>query len=216
MKIQKVKLSQVSVNKANPRFIKDAEFDKLINSLLVLPKMLELRPIVVDATMTALGGNMRYRALCAISQYTEKDLRGKLTSINGFGKKTAGEQQSLVDYWLKWIDAPTAPIVVADELSDEEKREFVIKDNVAFGEMDWDIIANEWDTDEVQEWGLHIPIKPTEINIDDFFDAINEGEEKSDAEKLTIIIPGEYAEQKDEIKKLVELAIADYQGISVK
>ena len=63
MKTEQVKLSQIQVNGANPRTISKEKFSKLINSILVLPKMLDLRPIVVDNTMTALGGNMRLRAL---------------------------------------------------------------------------------------------------------------------------------------------------------
>ena len=50
------------MNGANPRTITKEKFSKLVTSILVLPKMLELRPIVVDNTFTALGGNMRLRA----------------------------------------------------------------------------------------------------------------------------------------------------------
>lgn len=42
-------------------------------------------------------------------------------------------------------------------LTPEQKREFVIKDNVAFGDWDWDKLANEWDTEKLDEWGLDIP-----------------------------------------------------------
>ena len=59
MNTENVKLSQIEVNSANPRIISDDKFHKLVNSILALPKMLELRPIVVDNTMVALGGNMR-------------------------------------------------------------------------------------------------------------------------------------------------------------
>lgn len=51
MKTETVHLSQIQVNGANPRIIKDDKFAKLINSILALPKMLELRPIVVDNTI---------------------------------------------------------------------------------------------------------------------------------------------------------------------
>ena len=50
-----------------------------------------------------------------------------------------------------------AEVVKVSGLTDEQKREFVIKDNVAFGDWDWDALANEWDTDELEEWGLDIP-----------------------------------------------------------
>jgi hypothetical protein len=43
-------------------------------------------------------------------------------------------------------------------LTEDQQKEFIIKDNVGFGEWDWDLIANEWDTDLVQEWGLDLPV----------------------------------------------------------
>ena len=48
-------------------------------------------------------------------------------------------------------------IIKASELTEDQQKEFIIKDNVGFGEWDWDLIANEWDTDLVQEWGLDLP-----------------------------------------------------------
>jgi len=49
-------------------------------------------------------------------------------------------------------------IINAAELTDEQQREFIIKDNSGFGEWDWDMIANEWDTDQLEEWGIDIPL----------------------------------------------------------
>jgi len=49
------------------------------------------------------------------------------------------------------------PVMVAD-WTEEKQREFIIKDNVGFGEWEWDTIANEWDTDELEKWGLEIPV----------------------------------------------------------
>lgn len=46
------------------------------------------------------------------------------------------------------------PVVVADQLTADQQREFIIKDNVGFGEWHWDALANAWDTDDLQEWGL--------------------------------------------------------------
>lgn len=48
------------------------------------------------------------------------------------------------------------PIIVAN-WNEEQQRAFIIKDNLGYGEWDWDIIANEWDADELNEWGLDIP-----------------------------------------------------------
>jgi hypothetical protein len=48
-------------------------------------------------------------------------------------------------------------IVKAQDLTEEQKDEFIVKDNVGFGEWDWDLLANEWDTEKLDEWGLNIP-----------------------------------------------------------
>jgi DNA modification methylase len=46
------------------------------------------------------------------------------------------------------------PIIMADELTEEQQKEFIVKDNVGFGEWDWDVLANEWDAVQLEEWGL--------------------------------------------------------------
>ena len=50
------------------------------------------------------------------------------------------------------------PVIVADEWTEEQKAEFLIKDNVGFGEWDWDILANEWDAEKLDDWGLDLPV----------------------------------------------------------
>ena len=120
MKTELVKLSVVVPNKNNPRIIKDDKFKKLVKSIQDFPKMLEIRPIVVDENNIVLGGNMRLKAC-----------------------KEAG---------LKEI-----PIIKASELTEEQQRAFIIKDNVGFGEWDWDALANEWDAEQLEEWGLDVP-----------------------------------------------------------
>lgn len=49
------------------------------------------------------------------------------------------------------------PIILADEWTEEQKQEFLVKDNVGFGEWDWDVLANEWDVDQLNDWGLDLP-----------------------------------------------------------
>ena len=49
------------------------------------------------------------------------------------------------------------PVIVASELTEEQKKEFIIKDNVGFGEWDWEMLANEWEPLELQDWGLDFP-----------------------------------------------------------
>lgn len=63
------------------------------------------------------------------------------------------------------------PIIKASELTEEQQREFIIKDNVGFGEWDWETLANQWDDQLLKEWGLDIPdfaVKELEAEEDDF------------------------------------------------
>lgn len=59
------------------------------------------------------------------------------------------------------------PIIKASQLTEEQQREFIIKDNLGYGEWDWSIIANEWDIDKINEWGLDIPNFKIEDEIEE-------------------------------------------------
>jgi ParB-like chromosome segregation protein Spo0J len=50
------------------------------------------------------------------------------------------------------------PIILADEWTEEQKAEFLIKDNVGYGEWEWQQLATDWDNQKLEEWGLEIPI----------------------------------------------------------
>jgi len=59
------------------------------------------------------------------------------------------------------------PIIVADQLTPEQQKEFIIKDNVGFGEWDWDILANEWDAELLDDWGLDLPFDPPTLEAEE-------------------------------------------------
>jgi len=59
------------------------------------------------------------------------------------------------------------PIIKAENLTIEQQNEFIIKDNVSGGEWDFDILANEWDVEQLEEWGLDIPIDEKIDNLED-------------------------------------------------
>jgi len=119
MKTELIKLSSIKSNPNNPRVIKDDKFKKLVQSIQDFPKMLEIRPIVVNDDNIILGGNMRLKAC-----------------------KEAG---------LKEV-----PVIKASDLTEEEQRQFIIKDNIGYGEWDWDMLANEWENEELNDWGLDV------------------------------------------------------------
>jgi hypothetical protein len=76
-------------------------------------------------------------------------------------------------------------IIQADELTEEQEREFVIKDNVGFGEWDWDILANDWDANLLEDWGLDLP-------IDDQIDKMEDEDEIELPQSVQLEPPKEY------------------------
>lgn len=112
-------ITEIKLNPSNPRTIKGDKFDKLVKSIQDFPRMLEIRPIVINDENVILGGNMRLEAC-----------------------KKAGIKE--------------VPVINASDLTADEQRQFIIKDNVGFGEWDWDMLANEWDAEELNEWGLDV------------------------------------------------------------
>lgn len=154
MELTEMPLSQLSENVSNPRTITDTKLERLVESILVFPRMLSLRPIVVDENNVILGGNMRFRALSRISSMKFPSLKKTLSGSATFTKKTEFEREQLLDYWRTWLRSPVAPVSTAASLSSEERREFIIKDNVGFGAWDTDALSDEWSDIDFDEWGL--------------------------------------------------------------
>jgi ParB-like chromosome segregation protein Spo0J len=117
-----MELSKIKPNPNNPRIIKDDSFEKLCRSIQEFPKMMSLRPIVVDSDNMVLGGNMRLNAL--------QHLKFK----------------TIPDEWVK----------NAAELTENEKRRFIIADNVSGGEWDIADLAANWDREELDKWGVDV------------------------------------------------------------
>ena len=76
------------------------------------------------------------------------------------------------------------PIIETD-LTEEQQREFLIKDNISGGEWDWDILANEWNPEELKEWGLDVWQPDEDFDLDDFFEENNNEKEEN---KSTIVL----------------------------
>lgn len=114
---------------------------------------------------------------------------------------------------LKKAGIKEIPIDIAEGWTDEQKKEFIIKDNVGFGEWDFDILANEWDTEKLNEWGLDFDFKiepeaeeddynePDDLKVDVVLgDLIEIGEHRllcgdsTDADQVAKLMNGEKAD----------------------
>jgi len=125
---------------ANPRFIMDEPYEKLKQSIIDDPEMLELRELLVypqpgkKGHFVIIGGNMRYRA-------------------------------------CKEIGFKEVPCKVLDEkMTPDKLQAILIKDNVSGGSWDMDLLANEWDKDQVESWGVDLP----DFAMDVDYDILNE------------------------------------------
>lgn len=109
------------------------------------------------------------------------------------------------------------PCAIIDPNTDiESLKSYVILDNASFGKWEWSMLANEWKEAQLTSWGLDLPTMASEINPDDFFNAIENEKEKEKGEKITVSLPDELSDAKDEIKSIIESALADYSGVKIK
>lgn len=100
------------------------------------------------------------------------------------------------------------PIIKASELTPEQEKEFIVKDNVGFGEWDWDMIANEWDSELLNEWAMDVWQPEEEVSNNTDY-SLNTAEEKLnrflDAKIKNITIPFENEEFDDVVDRLEKL-----------
>lgn len=101
----------------------------------------------------------------------------------------------------KEIGLKEIPIIIADEWTEEQKHEFLIKDNVGFGEWDWDSLANEWDVEKLDDWGLDLPIIMDEPSLDEL---IGEEKNKPASMKITFKTVEQLQEAENDIQELID------------
>ena len=82
------------------------------------------------------------------------------------------------------------PVIKASDLNEEQQKQFIIKDNVGYGEWDWDMLANEWDAEELVEWGLDVPV----FDVDDLGTAEEDDFDVPDGGLETDIVLGDLFE----------------------
>ena len=87
------------------------------------------------------------------------DVDGKVYPLGGNMRLKAAQELGMKEL----------PVTLADDWTEEQRRQFIIKDNIGYGDWDWDAIANEWDAEQLSDWGLDIPdFKVADAQEDDF------------------------------------------------
>lgn len=123
--------------------------------------------------------------------FTDKD--GKYVVLGGNMRLKAAKELGIKEL----------PVIVADEWTEEQKAEFLIKDNVNFGEWNHEELANEWDEIQLQEWGLDLPVQVMEIepSADEL---IEESFAKKPVMKITFESPEQLQKAEIDIQELID------------
>ncbi len=101
----------------------------------------------------------------------------------------------------KEVGLKELPIILADDWTEEQKAEFLIKDNVGFGEWDWDQLTSEWDAEKLDDWGLDLPIIMDEPSLDEL---IGEEKNKPASMKITFKTVEQLQEAENDIQELID------------
>jgi hypothetical protein len=134
------------------------------------------------------------------------DVDGKIYPLGGNMRYKALKEAG-------YTDIPDSWVTMADDWTEEKRREFVIKDNVGFGEWDWEQLGNEWDAEELEAWGLDLP-------VDEKLKKMNDGETLEFEQSVQLIPPKEYvlimaepnSEDWEEIKQALKLKMVRRGG----
>lgn len=197
--IRSIRMSLLELNEGqmyglpkNPRWIRDARYEALKKSIQDAPEMLELRELLVYP-LDDVDGH-----------------KGKFIIIGGNMRYRACLELGYQEIPCKVIPLET-PV--------QKLREYVIKDNEGFGQNDWDLLASEWDSDELQGFGMELDyITPPTGDVEDFFDEVeNTRERDADAaEVITVEVPQEFADNIEDIKAALKVTLEEWEGCKVK
>jgi len=148
-----MKLKDIKPNPNNPRVIKDDKFEKLKRRITQSKAFGKLNPIKVDINNVIIAGNMRYRAC--------QDLKLKEFPVEVL--TTAIYDEIIQDRKDNNLDD-------ADATYKEVCEEFVIIDNVHAGDWEYDDLANEWDAEKLDDYGVDVWQPTEDVNLDEFFE----------------------------------------------
>ena len=133
----------------------------------------------------------RFEKLCKSIQEAPKFMALRPIIIDGEGMILGGNMRYKALLHLGYKEVPDTWVKRADDLTEEERRRFIISDNVGFGDWDWEGVANEWDVEELADWGLDVPDFEPTLN----YDLLKEGDG----------LDSKLKEMQDGVKKAIQI-----------
>lgn len=158
---KQIPIEEVVINPINPRELSEFAEEKLIESILIFPKMLQLRPILIDEDNLALGGNQRAYCLKKIVGMSDEEIVDAMFNQKKYRIASAKQQEAAQKFWKKWKKKPCAWVRQVLDLTPEEKKEMLVKDNMHYGEDDVTVMKQHFDREMIHDilgsvpWNLY-------------------------------------------------------------
>lgn len=149
----KININELVINPINPRKIRIEQKRRLQQSIMLFPKMLGVRDIIINKSNVVLAGNQRTSILKEIVNTTPLDWMVILQENEKWSALSEKGRENIVEHWKKWTDNPVIEVSVA-ELSEEEEKELIIKDNQEYGEFDFDALRHIYDDVNLINFGM--------------------------------------------------------------
>ena len=134
----------------------------------------------------------------------ERMMEARPIVVDENGIVLGGNMRALSLQKLGYIDIPDNWVFVMDGLTEEQKREFVIKDNAGFGEWDWDKIRSDWADLPLGDWGLDVPEMEIEAKELELEDILGEESNKPAVIKITFKDVEQLQQAENDIKELID------------
>lgn len=149
----RIKVEELVINPINPRKIRIEQKRRLQQSVMLFPKMLTVRDIIVNKDNVVLAGNQRTSILKEIVNTTPLDWMVVLQENEKWTNLTETEREKVLEYWKNWAENPEVEVSVA-ELTEDEEKELIIKDNQEYGEFDYDVLLHIYDDVNLINFGM--------------------------------------------------------------
>lgn len=152
--MSKMPVKDLVINPINPRKISTPNKHRLQQSIMLFPKMLYYRDIIVNNDNVILAGNQRVTTLLEILNTSPVDWMLVLQENEKWLSSTEAVKDQVIDYWKKWVENPVVDVTIAYDLNEDEEKELIIKDNNEFGEFDYNKLPQLFDEINLINFGF--------------------------------------------------------------
>ncbi len=149
----KIDIRDLVINPMNPRKIVVGQKRRLQQSIMLFPKMLYYRDIIVNNDKVVLAGNQRTTILKEILTSSPMDWMVVLQENEKWLGYTERQREDVIEYWKSWVENPVVDVTLS-ELGEEEEKELIIKDNNEFGEFDYIKLQQIYDEINLVNFGF--------------------------------------------------------------